>query len=94
MILDEPIDLIFPNCLFDHVAASVIDFDKGSFESTQRGHDGDIWFDLASLTKVLTLASSYHQHPELFGEDETLLLEHRAGLPSWGRLSKTAVFHP
>lgn len=89
MILDKPIDEIFPDCPFDHAAAAVIDFKKGSFEATQRGFTGDIWFDLASLTKVLTLASTYHQHPELFGEDEILLLEHRAGLPSWGRLSQT-----
>lgn len=88
MILDKPIDEHFPDCLFDHVAASVINFEKGTFEATQRGHAGDIWFDLASLTKVLTLASTYHQHPELFGEDEILLLEHRAGMPSWGRLSQ------
>lgn len=88
MILDNVIDSIFPSCQFDHVAAAVIDFDKGSIESTQRGHDGDIWFDLASLTKVLTLASTYHQHPELFSNDEILLLEHSAGLPSWGRLSQ------
>jgi len=89
MILDQAIDELFPVCQFDHMAASVINFKDGSFESTQRGHQGDIWFDLASLTKVLTLANTYHQHPELFGEDEILLLEHRAGLPSWGRFSQS-----
>lgn len=89
MILDQIIDDIFPECSFDHLAASVIDFKSGSFESTQRGHDGEIWFDLASLTKVLTLATSYHLNPEIFGEEEILLMEHRAGLPSWGRLSQS-----
>lgn len=88
MILDKSIDSLFPNCPFDHVAASFIDFDKKEFSSTQRGAKGDIWFDLASLTKVLTLASTYHQHPKLFSHDDLLLIEHRAGLPSWGRLSR------
>lgn len=88
MIFDDAIDSIFPECPFDHVAAAFIDFETKELVTTQRGHQGDIWFDLASLTKVLTLASTYHQHQGLFGEDEILLIEHRAGLPSWGRLSK------
>jgi hypothetical protein len=90
MIFDDAIDSIFAECPFDHVAAAFIDFDSKKITTTQRGYQGDIWFDLASLSKALTLASTYHQHPELFGKDEILLLEHRAGLPSWGRLSKNS----
>lgn len=46
-------------------------------------------FDLASLTKPLTLSFTALQHPELF-QDEKMkwTLNHRAGLVSGGRLSQ------
>jgi len=47
-----------------------------------------LFFDLASLTKPLTLASTYSYYPELFDENKLLLLNHCAGLPMGGRLSK------
>src|SRR5690606_14485137 len=47
-----------------------------------------IWFDLASVTKELTLGGAWLAKPEIFTEEMILLLEHRAGLPFWGRLSQ------
>ncbi len=78
---------------FDSVAVGIVDFEKKSFESEfftrcefQR-EMSEHYFDLASLTKPLTLALSYLIDPKVFTEEMILLLEHRAGLPAWGRLS-------
>ncbi len=77
---------------FDTVAVSAIDFKKSTFTSLElenKSPSKNIFFDLASLTKPLTLSASKLIHPELFkGEkDFVLLLNHRASLPSGGRLS-------
>lgn len=77
---------------FDALSYAVIDFNSKKFESrswlggalTQE----KITFDLASLTKPLTLSAFFHLHPKKLNQDLRLLLEHRAGLPSWGRLGK------
>ncbi len=96
MIKDEVITE-FKNLLkdarFDYGAYAVIDFKTNTFESIQLHNDKEvnnfnIWFDLASLTKSLTLAGAWLAKPEVFSSDMELLLEHRAGLPFWGRLSK------
>lgn len=68
---------------FDHCAVGVIDFKKPSFEICG---DTDVWFDLASVTKVLGHSAAYAMRPDLFSEEMRLLLEHRAGLPAWGLL--------
>ena len=79
---------------FDCIAVGVIDFNNNSFESFEYSKDIGIsqvpfmYFDLASITKVLNLASFYLMKPELFNDEMKLLLNHRAGLPAWARLDK------
>ncbi len=68
---------------FDHCAVGVIDFKKSTFEICG---DTDVWFDLASVTKVLGHSAAYALRSDLFTPDMRLLLEHRAGLPAWGLL--------
>ncbi len=53
------------------------------FESSKK-----IFFDLASLSKPLTLGVLYLENEKLFDEKLLSLLEHRAGLPSHGRLDQ------
>lgn len=96
-----------PSQHFDSIAVGVLDW-ASSFSSSSKQQysfqcveyqkqDGfhencHLYFDLASLTKPLTLFGTYLYHPELFkshnNKKNVLLLEHRAGLPSGGRLSK------
>ena len=83
---------------FDCLSLGVINFAKSSFFSLEHlpssfqndSGKNKFFYDLASLTKPLTLGASYCKEQELFHEDErlSLLLEHRGGLPAWGRLSK------
>lgn len=47
----------------------------------------NLFYDLASLTKPLTLASTFLKEGGSFTPDMQLLLNHRAGLPMGGRLS-------
>lgn len=68
---------------FDALALGVIDFKAQ--KCTLLG-DTEIFFDLASVTKVLAGASVYALHADKFGAEERCLLEHRAGLPAWGLL--------
>lgn len=78
---------------FEGAALGVIDFTQHQFESFELipapyQELGPVYFDLASLTKPLTLGVSALVRPELYQEESLLwLLEHRAGLPIWGRLS-------
>lgn len=80
---------------FDCFAVGVIDFQSKSFEcfeiSPSEGfleinEKPKLHFDLASVSKVLNLASSYQLKPEIFSNDMLHLLSHRAGLPAWGLL--------
>ena len=83
---------------FDCLSVGVINFAKSSFfcvedlpSSFYRSKGKcEVFYDLASLTKPLTLGATYCKEPEVFNAnyDLNLLLEHRGGLPSWGRLSK------
>lgn len=78
----------------DGVAMAVIDFSKNEFRSfeylNEKETSGDeIYFDLASLTKPLTNSFIYLlNESELSDEKFQLLLNHKAGIPSWGLLSK------
>ena len=79
---------------FDAVAVGIIDFDKFEFEKVEWHEDRFIdsryeryFYDLASLTKPLTLASTYLLDPSLFTKEMNLLLNHRAGITSGGRIS-------
>jgi CubicO group peptidase (beta-lactamase class C family) len=89
-------DIIFKEMVdqhFDCIAVGVVDFDKSSFESFEyKEKEGfletESYFDLASLTKPLTLASSWLLTPEIFTEEMIWLLNHRASLPAWGLLDR------
>lgn len=97
--LKKLIDLNIKRQNFDYLALSVIDFKAQRFETlaTCRGtvKDRQKWqeeyrasyFDLASVSKPLNLALAYMVAPKLFDQPMRLLLEHRSGLPAWGRLS-------
>jgi CubicO group peptidase (beta-lactamase class C family) len=78
---------------FDSIAVSVIDFKTKKHESFEISADvfstkPYLYFDLASLTKPLTNSAVRLKHPELFDEKMMLLLNHKAGLPVGGLLSK------
>lgn len=79
---------------FDSLAVGMIDFKNNSFESFEISATNIVsttpylYFDLASLTKPLTNSAVRLKHPELFDEKKMLLLNHMAGLPSGGLLSK------
>lgn len=78
---------------FSTLAVSLIDFNKENFDSFQIHHNelwesSEIIFDLASITKALTLGVTYLKYPEIFDEELLSLIEHRAGIPSGGRLPK------
>ncbi|WP_419172954.1 serine hydrolase [Halobacteriovorax sp.] len=96
MNLEEIINNVaneFGSYNFNCLALAHIDFKKKSYESYSlydnpflKGQK--VYFDLASLTKPLTLGFSYLRSPELFNDDMKLLLNHRGGLKAWGRLSR------
>ena len=82
---------------FDHLSVGVIDFKKSKVDSVTyikseneiKESNQNVYFDIASITKPMTLAQTFQTNPELFDEDMKLLLEHRAGIPAWGLLPKT-----
>ena len=92
---------LLPLCLknlqnqhFDCLAVGVIDFKNKRFESFEIADKNIVsskpylYFDLASLTKALTNSAVRLKSPELFDHNNKLLLNHKAGLPSGGLLSK------
>jgi CubicO group peptidase (beta-lactamase class C family) len=91
-LLKKSLELM-ENQHFSCLAVGVLDFSKNKldfFEISDKKNvsiEPHLFFDLASLTKPLTLAATYHLHPEIFNEEMINLLNHRAGLPSHGRLS-------
>jgi CubicO group peptidase (beta-lactamase class C family) len=78
---------------FNSIAAAAVDFKTGTFVQSELENgkvSKNIFFDLASLTKPLTLSALKLIHPDLFKGDKNfdLLLNHRASFPSGGRLSR------
>lgn len=80
----------------DAIGVGIIDFNNSEYISrTYHKVDNaiidnpNIYFDLASLTKVLTNGFYYLNNIDKMDHDLRLLIEHRAGLPAWGLLSKT-----
>lgn len=80
---------------FDALGVGVIDFQKKTFEVFEAEKtpvellfrsEPRLYFDLASLTKVLSNSLSYFLKPEAFDEKMKLCLSHRGGLPAWGLL--------
>ncbi|TNF28073.1 MAG: hypothetical protein EP319_09810 [Deltaproteobacteria bacterium] len=94
--MQELKDIIFKEMVnqhFDCIAVGVVDFDSASFESFEfKEGEGfletESFYDLASLTKPMTLASSWLLDPELFSDEMLLLLNHRGNLPAWGLLDR------
>ena len=78
---------------FDTLAFALVDFEEKEFESfvLQSGEilERPVYFDLASLTKPLTLSALFHRTPDIFSDPEHLLHNHRGGLPCWGVLSRS-----
>ena len=79
---------------FDCMALAIIDFKTKKYEAFEiENYDEvklnpELYFDLASVTKPLTNSVTYLKYPEFFDAKMLLLLNHRAGLPMGGRLSK------
>ena len=79
---------------FDSLAVGIIDFKNNKFESFEISATNIVserpylYFDLASLTKALTNSAVKLKSPEVFDENSLMLLNHIAGLPSGGLLSK------
>jgi CubicO group peptidase (beta-lactamase class C family) len=78
---------------FDYLSFAVLDFEREDFAGFDLWRGGELSyrpiFDLASLTKPLTLSFSALLQPEFFAlKEREALLNHRAGLPSGGRLSR------
>lgn len=81
----------------DAFGVGVIDFKKKTFQAFEANtfnqelkykSEPTIYFDLASLTKVLTNSLSYFLKSDAFSKEMLLALSHRGGLPSWGLLSR------
>lgn len=75
----------------EYVSWGTLDFKTGE-KKIYHFKDGEIssfspLYDLASLTKPLTVGYLKFLKPDWFGESENLLLSHAGGLPSWGMLT-------
>lgn len=84
---------IMKKSFFDYLACAVIDFSSETYEAwtLKKGQEitgESIYFDLASMTKALTLGVYYLKNSQDFSSENIWLLEHCAGLPSYGVLSK------
>ncbi len=78
---------------FDHLALTYFNLKSGE-QSSLEFHEGqestisNFYFDLASVSKVLTMGALACMRPELFQGEKRLLLEHRGGLPRWAILGR------
>lgn len=79
----------------DAVAIAIIDFKRSNFKCIElypeidlyNVNKGDIYFDLASLTKPLVNGFSFMAN-QIDNHQLDLLVNHRAGIPAWGLLQK------
>lgn len=93
--LKKLIDLNMKRQNFDSLVVGVIDFKKASYQCCASQSKSALidqnleqsYFDLASVSKPLILALAALIHPEVIDGPLLWLLEHRAGVPAWGRLS-------
>lgn len=77
---------------FDCIAVGAVDF-KTHKTSILNYHYGkfreeSLLYDLASITKPFTLSFSYLKDPSIFNKRMLWLLNHRGGVPAWGRLAR------
>lgn len=95
--IEYVIKSLLPVGPMDAFAVGVIDFKKNQFETieadtftgeTELRNKPSLYFDLASLTKPLTNSLAYFLEPEAFDPRTQLCLNHRGGLPAWGRLAE------
>lgn len=89
------ISTLLPHGPADSFAVGTIDFKNSKYEAIEANtFEGEVkfskepmlYFDLASLTKVLANSLSYFLKPESFDDKMLLALSHRGGLPAWGLL--------
>ncbi len=79
---------------FDCLSLSLINFEDNNFQSFEILENDKIsnkpyaYFDISSLTKLITLSFTYLKYCELFDENMILLLNHCAGFPAWLELGK------
>lgn len=90
--LVQDIKAEFGSYNFNCLAFACIDFKNSTYEAHSLYENPflnkhKVYYDLASLTKPLTLGFSYLKKPELYNKEMKLLLNHRSGLKAWGRLS-------
>lgn len=87
--LKKILNELMPQQHFDFASVAVIDLATKAVTKTHWRAEDSTLYDLASLTKPLSLASCFHQKPELYRDEKLCwLLNHRAGLPVGGRLSR------
>jgi len=91
--LKKTIELLWPYQDFDHLGVAVFSLKEQSFDLCEFHQEEEksiphFYFDLASMTKSLTMGALAVKNPRLFTGDKRLLLEHRAGLPAWAILGK------
>ncbi|MEC7275625.1 MAG: serine hydrolase [Bdellovibrionota bacterium] len=78
---------------FDHLGLAFFNLKKGECQTIEF-HEGSeekldfFYYDLASLTKPLTMGALWAKEPSLFDESLNLLLEHRGSLPRWAILGR------
>lgn len=93
-VIKDIVDKSLLTSNFDTIEVATLDFNTNKFVSyfntRNPAYKQGFYFDLASLTKPLTLAHCYLKVPKLFDKQMKLLLNHRAGLPPWGRLSRSS----
>lgn len=92
------ISSLMPSGPMDAIGVGVIDFKQKNYQALEGNlNDGNVnfspepllYFDLASLTKVLSNSLSYFLKPSEFSHEMILCLNHRGGLPAWGLLPHT-----
>jgi len=92
--IDQAADYLL-NSNSDAIGVAILDFKNHTFDHFELFNDldaprlgeGEIFFDLASLTKPL-VNSFAHISENVEDKNLELLLNHRAGLPAWGLLEK------
>ncbi len=82
---------------FDHLGLAIFSLKDQTYELCEfhQGEEKNIpgfYFDLASLTKALTMGALAAKESSLFSGEKKLLLEHRGGLPAWAILGKKSWF--
>ncbi len=81
----------------DGISVGFIDFSNNNFEafsfisSNEKliSSETEYFYDLASVTKPLTIGLIQFIEPDILNKNNTLLLNHQSGIPSWGLLARS-----